>query len=697
MHGTKDHLWHKLIFIACFTFHHTLSQNHCTETDTFVKISGYSPSRDDLLPLFSSPGHAVTRECYQRCKSSSDCAGFLVDYSSSTCYRVSSYGGASTTPRIDYGYHYSNLTNINYFQRICINSALIQMHNCSSKGWIFERVQGFELIGFDTAVYIVDTTEQCMQLCLQEKRFICRSAEYIYAQRRCVLSHQNRRSQTDAYRASSFPMEYLENQCVDPVPTGQTCSFEEHQNRTLASRDLEFPNLSQNECHDKCVKENNFICRAATFVPSTYSSTGISECWLHSDDTISLGPQALQVVKGAIFMERAPCLDLMVICSEESINITLHTVEPFKGRMYVSGFSNACDVEGFGGYLTTLSIPMTGTGSSNKCGITIIKSVSDTNRTLLSTVIVIQRNPIVLRRGDRAVKVGCLLDASFKPNSTVNASLTVTGPDNISTGGTTVLNNSSVPPTVRIRIIDYSTGNPDAKEAELGQELEFRIDVEPDNGPFDIMAGHLVATSADGSESILLLNEKGCPPDPTTFPAFRKVSPNSKSLVANFRAFKFYRSPVVRFNVMVQFCPGRCARTDCGNGIVAYGRRKREFETNATLYQEMPLETAIIVRSPQLLPSSLLSAGDANGKIVVGLEDAPGSICVYYGAIIGLVIAWLLLQFLILIGCYIVVRERYKRRRDGDDNSMEHKLEDDFNGYDNNRHVHWADEGSRTW
>jgi len=77
-------------------------------------------------------------------------------------------------------------------------------------------------------------------------------------------------------------------------------------------------------------------------------------------------------------------------------------------------------------------------------------------------------------------------------------------------------------------------------------------------GPFDIMAGHLVATNEDGSESILLLNDKGCPPDPFTFPAFSKASPNSKSLIANFRAFKFPNSLIVRFSVMVQFCPGTC-------------------------------------------------------------------------------------------------------------------------------------------
>jgi hypothetical protein len=47
----------------------------------------------------------------------------------------------------------------------------------------------------------------------------------------------------------------------------------------------------------------------------------------------------------------------------------------------------------------------------------------------MSTVIVIQQNPIIQRRGDRSVKIGCLLNASFPRNVTVNASLILTGPE----------------------------------------------------------------------------------------------------------------------------------------------------------------------------------------------------------------------------------------------------------------------------
>jgi hypothetical protein len=63
------------------------------------------------------------------------------------------------------------------------------------------------------------------------------------------------------------------------------------------------------QCHDKCVNETNFICRSLTYVPDTTNGTGVSVCYLHSDDTVSVGPRALKPFPGAMYMQRAPCLD----------------------------------------------------------------------------------------------------------------------------------------------------------------------------------------------------------------------------------------------------------------------------------------------------------------------------------------------------------------------------------------------------
>lgn len=77
-------------------------------------------------------------------------------------------------------------------------------------------------------------------------------------------------------------------------------------------------------------------------------------------------------------------------------------------------------------------------------------------------------------------------------------------------------------------------------------------------GPYDITAGHLVASSASGDASYLLLDELGCPTDPTTFPALSKDPVDGRSLIATFTAFKFPNSQRVRFNVLVRFCLDKC-------------------------------------------------------------------------------------------------------------------------------------------
>lgn len=77
-------------------------------------------------------------------------------------------------------------------------------------------------------------------------------------------------------------------------------------------------------------------------------------------------------------------------------------------------------------------------------------------------------------------------------------------------------------------------------------------------GPYDIAAGQLVASSASGNSSYPLLDGLGCPTDPTTFPAMSKDPADGKSLVTTFAAFKFPDSQLVRFNVIVRFCADEC-------------------------------------------------------------------------------------------------------------------------------------------
>jgi len=157
--------------------------------------------------------------------------------------------------------------------------------------------------------------------------------------------------------------------------------------------------------------------------------------------------------------------------------------------------------------------------------------------------------------------------------------------------GDAVTNTGKVSPIVRLTILDESGtetgGDGSLKEVQLGQPLTLRIEVAKGDRkfclqhsknlevlrvifyfrvaePVGILATHLVASSADGRDSYLLLDSRGCPADPATFPGLRPLPTAEKEqggpyvLVSSFRAFRFPASPVVRFSLRVHFCPGGC-------------------------------------------------------------------------------------------------------------------------------------------
>ncbi|CAG2056218.1 unnamed protein product, partial [Timema podura] len=238
-----------------------LSQSSCNGTDTFVKVSGYTPSADRLVLLYSRPDYPVTQECVSsrsssvsssladnsgcftsggciicRCRASRDCLGFVVDYDKSACFRVnSSYESQNYSLP-----HIVTIRRYNYFQRTCLRIP----GNCTGRWWALERVPGYELVSSGIAlVSNVPDSERCAELCLNENRFPCRSA--MFSPGRCVLSAEDRRTQPDSYRASPGDIEYLENQCIDSNPKGQTCSFQEFPNSSLSYTDVEFTGTTQ--------------------------------------------------------------------------------------------------------------------------------------------------------------------------------------------------------------------------------------------------------------------------------------------------------------------------------------------------------------------------------------------------------------------------------------------------------------------
>lgn len=224
---------------------------------------------------------------------------------------------------------------------------------------------------------------------------------------------------------------------------------------------------------------------------------------------------------------------------------------------------------------------------------------------------------------------------------------------------------SSQAPMVTMRILDEDSR--DAIVAHVGQKLTLKIQLTPADGPYDIIAGHLVASTASGDSSLLLLDELGCPTDPSTFPALTKDPSDGHSLIASFGAFKFYNSQLVRFDVLVRFCMDRCVPTNCSDGKVSYGRRRRgiddssDDQTDEDTSEELTLRLSIIVQNPIPSLADRLSSRESHPDTVLITEGyAKARLCVDASLALGLLILWLIVQIALIVGCLLVVA-RYRR------------------------------------
>lgn len=62
--------------------------------------------------------------------------------------------------------------------------------------------------------------------------------------------------------------------------------------------------------------------------------------------------------------------------------------------------------------------------------------------------------------------------------------------------------------------------------------------------------------------------------DPYLFENFNTI--NGDTLSAKFKAFKFPDSSYVQFRATVNVCLDKCLGTQCSNGQIGYGRRRRD-------------------------------------------------------------------------------------------------------------------------
>ena len=110
----------------------------------------------------------------------------------------------------------------------------------------------------------------------------------------------------------------MENQCAREKRPGN-CEYDEYEGQDLGFADIQMTTRSQELCGEQCDQTSAFNCRSYSYFPSTgvrqkiykkkSENLNLQVCRLSGDDTVSASPTAVTERAGALYYQRAPCVD----------------------------------------------------------------------------------------------------------------------------------------------------------------------------------------------------------------------------------------------------------------------------------------------------------------------------------------------------------------------------------------------------
>lgn len=267
------------------------------------------------------------------------------------------------------------------------------------------------------------------------------------------------------------------------------------------------------------------------------------------------------------------CYDVGVHCRDTKIEVLVKTNRPFSGRVYALGRSETCNIDVQNSDSFRLDLTMNG-GDCNT------QSMSG----MFTNTIVLQHHSVVMTKGDKIYKIKCTYDMS--PRNVSFGMMPIRDPDMIS------ITSAPAAPPPRIRILDPTGG--DVETVRIGDRLIFRIEI-PGNTPYGIFARSCLAMAKDSRSTFQIIDDDGCPTDPTIFPRF---VPDGTALQSTYEAFRFTESYGVIFQCNVRYCLGPCEPANCQWGrdtMESWGRKRRSAEKIEKTEEDMTMSHEILV------------------------------------------------------------------------------------------------------
>merc|ERR1712012_1478122 len=136
-------------------------------------------------------------------------------------------------------------------------------------------------------------------------------------------------------------------------------------------------------------------------------------------------------------------------------------------------------------------------------------------------------------------------------------------------------------PNVLMRVADDQ--GQDTKTATVGDPLSLIFEILDPDSPYEIFVRDLIALDGATEAELTLIDDRGCPADPTIMSELKKSLSSDKILVSRFDAFRFPSSDMVQFRAMVTPCMPTCPPVTCdvldytgqSRQVESYGRKKR--------------------------------------------------------------------------------------------------------------------------
>ncbi|CAL4123343.1 unnamed protein product, partial [Meganyctiphanes norvegica] len=533
----------------------TDTSDDCDGDTSFELITGYVySSADDIMD--SKIGTLQLTECIELCQSQPQCQA--LNFETGLCVLFRSQAGDNSGLLAVSQFPVFTL----YGQKICLSSS---RPPCDSP-WAYETTPGLAITnGFTADVRPASSRKDCALMCVMEDKFICRAAAWDASNNECKLAQVDRNmAGRKQLLQPDDSIDYLELACV--TKPERMCEFQRFPGKILKTVDAVYQDVqSEEECKERCLNAD-FACYSYDFM-----SAGEEICRLshHSAATLAHIQEPYLEIANATTYELQSCYQVSVECRGSEMLARISTSTLFEGKVYAKARPNSCVVDVKNTTEFEITLPY------NDVNCDVVQEGPGT----FSSNIVIQHHDMIVTSADIGLALHCkyLLENQTVTNSLLSGLEVRTQSDENIIEETIVISS----PNVTMLVTDVL--GQDIVSAQVGDNLALRFEILELDSPYEIFVRELIAMDGQDNSEILLIDEDGCPTDPTIMQQVIQVQ-SGKILHAPFQAFKFPASPIVQFRALVTPCLPRCEPVTCNllgfdgarRRTSSYGRKKRE-------------------------------------------------------------------------------------------------------------------------